>query len=158
MTQQELIVAQAEAFTILRDLMHMKADDLRPQRIINTIKQAAMAILRLKPLHPNAHAKKAHPEHVESGDRESAQRAGPVPHPEPQTRNPEPAPADPTAHLSDEKFAELLQYLPDSLDPATDKRRHRLARYNLPCTDQVKSAIRTRAQALAESLQQQRAA
>lgn len=158
MTHDQLIVAQAEAFTILRDLMHIKADDPRPQRIINTIKQAAMAILRLKPMDCTGrnHVRDTQPAASNTASpqmrtQEAAPRSGP--------READP---DPTSHLSDERFCELLQHLPDTLEPTTDKRRLRLtrylARYNLGTTPEVKAAIRARAHALAESLQHHRAA
>jgi len=155
MTHDQLIVAQSEAFTILRDLMHLKADDPRPQRIINTIKQTAMAILRLKPLTPAA-TDRSPVAGSASKVRESAQ---------PAETNPksasEPREADPTAHLSDEQFTELLTHLPD-LNPATDKRRMRLARYlarfHLGVTPEIKLAIIERAAHLTSSTQRKRAA
>jgi len=154
MTHDQLSVAQQEAFTILRDLMHLKHDDPRPQRIINTIKQAAMAILRLKPIDRND-ARSNHPAVTEiAPTRMTTQKAPPQP-------EPRAADTDPTAHLSDDQFTELLTHLPD-LNPATDKRRMRLARYlarfHLGITPEIKEAIRARAPQLTESLQRQRAA
>jgi len=151
MTHDQLIVAQSEAFTILRDLMHMKADDPRPQRIINTIKQTAMAILRLKPIDRND-ARSKQPAVTEIAPKRTATQTAP-PQLEPRAADP-----DPTAHLSDEQFTELLTHLPD-LNPTTDKRRMRLARYlarfHLGVTPDVKAAIFARADRLGEALQRE---
>ncbi len=157
MDTQTLMTVQAEALAKLVSLMHIDKDDPRPQKVLTTIRLAAMAILRLKPSLSRAATDDRPAARAGSGEDKPTQ---------PPQSNPTPAPdhreADLTAHLTDDQFAELLQHLPDTLDPATDKRRLRLARYlarfNLGVTPEVKTAIRARAQSLAESLRQQRAA
>ena len=157
MTNEQLIVAQAEAFTILRDLMHIKPDDPRPQRIINTIKQAALAILRLKPLTHSAgeDGRERRPtagegKSSDTRDDESTRQRGST---HEISDTPRPANAGPAAavdSLPDAQFDELITRLPhNTLYPRTDKQRDRLARhfaaYHLDCTDDVKTAIVNRA-------------
>ncbi len=156
MDTQTLMTVQAEALAKLVSLMHIDKDDPRPQKVLTTIRLAAMAILRLKPMDRAARDDARESQSAASGST-SAQTKEEFAAPQSELRE-----ADLTAHLTDDQFAELLQHLPDTLDPSTDKRRLRLARYlarfNLGVTPEVKSAIRARAQRLAESLRQQRAA
>lgn len=142
MTNETLIVAQAEAFTILRDLMHLQADDPRPQRIINTIKQAALAILRLKPL--SNETSKASPARRPAPGEDAPQQAS--------ARHVPAAPdaAEAVDTLTEPQFDELIARLPhNTLYPRTDKQRERLTRHfaanHLPCTDDIKQAIVNRA-------------
>lgn len=150
MTHDQLIVAQAEAFTILRDLMHLKPDDPRPQRIINTIKQAALAILRLKPLSQQGEVNSTRQHGAGEGERRNSQSARTQLPESDHSRAADPTPTDPVASLADAQFDELIARLPhNTLHPRTDKQRDRLARhfaaYHLECTDDVKAAIVNRA-------------
>lgn len=161
MDTQTLMTAQAEALATLVSLMRMAADDARPAHVINTIKQAAIAILRLKPLSRQGEDRSTR----QRGSGEGGLRTpSPSAAHSPQVSNVScahangelSAPADPTAHLTDHQFAQLLQHLPETLEPATEKRRLRLARYlarfNLAPTPEVKAAIIDRADRLAQSM------